>query len=212
VSGLRRVARRVAVVGLCALAGCDGEDAPSGNEQGESARPPELLRSFNLARPSGRVIVRLCNGRRVELTRTINVAFGCTVVDARRGAVAVVTARDRSGRTQRARFNAGVFRVVQERSGLTEVILVGGDFGRCRARARKEVGEIRALLGDGAGDFRTRGNFGAATIRGTKWGTRDFCDGTLLIVREGRIAVRDLVRDRTIRLEAPGRYFARAPG
>ncbi len=71
--------------------------------------------------------------------------------------------------------------------------------------------QVRLLLGDGSGEFRSRGRFGSATVRGTKWGTRDFCNGTLLVVRQGEIEVQDLVRRRTIPLTAPGRHFVRAP-
>lgn len=212
--GNTRRALGLATLALAAGAGC-GDDRPQ--RQG-----PELRRSFELAQPAGRVLVRLCDGRRVRLRETMNVAFGCTVIDARRGSVTVITARDRTGRTQRARFNAGVFRVTQEPDGLTELILAG-DVRECSAPSRRrtavpepdadgDAGLIRRLLGDGTGRFRTRGNFASATVRGTRWGTQDFCHGTLVVVREGRIAVRDLVRDRTIEVTAPDILFVRAPG
>jgi hypothetical protein len=170
------------------------------------------------------VRVRHCDGRREVVRETINVRFGCTVVDARRGSVEVVTARDGDDGdvTQVARFNAGVFRVVQREGLLTEVILVDAGYRSCSARQRRErtvpapdstrgARRVRLLLGDGSGRFRTRGRFASAAIRGTKWGTQDFCHGTLLVIREGRISVRDLVRRRTVELTAPDSYFVRAP-
>jgi hypothetical protein len=189
---------------------------------GEEGSTPKLARSFQLTRPSGRVVARLCDGRRIAVRETVDVRFGCTVVDARRGAVTVVAARDADGHTQSARFNAGAFRVVQRRSGLTEAILVGGAFGSCTERQRhvrafptpdtpKGGRRLRRLLAEGSGQFRTRGHFATGTVRGTSWGTQDFCHGTLLVVRQGRLAVRDLVRHRTIGLTAPDSYFARAP-
>jgi hypothetical protein len=169
------------------------------------------------------VVVRLCDGRRVAVTKSVNARFGCTVVDASAGAVTVVTERARGGKTQSARFNAGAFRVVQRASGLTEVILVGGDLRACTARQRRAratptadstrgTRRIRRLLASGSGQFRTRGHFATGTVRGTRWGTQDFCHGTLLVVRKGRLTVRDVVRNKTIALTAPGTYFARAPG
>jgi hypothetical protein len=188
------------LVCACLLAGCGGDDS--------RVAQPKLSHSFQLTRPGGTVHARLCDGSRIRVTKTISAGFGCTVVDARRGAVTIVSARRAEGETQSARFNAGRFRVRQLGSGLTELVLVGGDFGQCRGQRRIQV---RLVLGDGSGDFQTRGRFASAAVRGTKWGTRDFCDGTLLVVRQGRISVRDFVRRRTIRLSAPGKYFVRAP-
>ena len=37
----------------------------------------------------------------------------------------------------------------------------------------------RKLWGDGKGKFRTRGQYAAATVRGTKWLVQDSCSGTL---------------------------------
>ena len=60
-----------------------------------------------------------------------------------------------------------------------------------RKRSKRRV---RKLWGDGRGRFRTRGRYGAATVRGTKWLTRDRCDGTKVRVLEGRVSVKDVVR------------------
>ena len=54
----------------------------------------------------------------------------------------------------------------------------------------------RRLWGNGRGRFRTRGRYGAATVRGTKWLTDDRCDGTLVRVKRGKVAVKDLQRPR----------------
>jgi ferric-dicitrate binding protein FerR (iron transport regulator) len=75
-----------------------------------------------------------------------------------------------------------------------------------RKRSRKRV---RRLFGDGKGNFRTRGRNAAATVRGTRWGVQDRCDGTLVTVRRGRVSVRDLVRHRTVLVKAGHTYLAR---
>jgi hypothetical protein len=103
------------------------------------------------------------------------------------------------------------------------VILEGAGLRSCTERQRRArtvptpdatrgTRRFRRLLANGSGRFRTRGHFAAGTVRGTRWGTQDFCHGTLLVVREGRLAVRDLVRGRTVELSAPQSYFARARG
>ena len=178
----------------CLVPGCGDDEEPARREQ---------PRTFELTAPSGTVEARLCDGRRVRVTKPLRARLGCTVVDTRRGAVTV------TGAGGKARFNAGRFRIVERRGGLTEAVLTGGDFSRCEGRPRLQV---RLLLGETSGGrFRTRGRFASAAVRGTKWGTRDFCNGTLTIVREGRVEARDLIRDRTVPLRAPARYFARAP-
>jgi hypothetical protein len=116
--------------------------------------------------------------------------------------------------------------------GVTELRLAGGDFGRpcttalAKAKAKKKkkpkrttfgvaqdkpVKPVRRLWGDGSGRFRTRGRYSTATVRGTVWLTEDYCNGTLVRVREGAVTVRDLVRNRTVVVTAGRTYFAQAP-
>jgi len=54
----------------------------------------------------------------------------------------------------------------------------------------------RKLWGDGAGSFRTRGQYSAAPVRGTKWFVQDSCAGTLTKVTKGVVSVRDLAKKR----------------
>jgi hypothetical protein len=67
----------------------------------------------------------------------------------------------------------------------------------------------------GPSQFRNPGQVGidsagSTTVRGTKWLTADRCDGTLVRVTQGVIAVRDLVRKKTVVLRKGKSYFARA--
>jgi DNA-binding beta-propeller fold protein YncE len=78
------------------------------------------------------------------------------------------------------------------------------------ATAAKKPKVVRQLWGSGKGNFRTTGRFASATLRGTKWLTVDRCDGTLVRVTQGVIAVRDLVRKKTVVLRKGKSYFARA--
>ena len=46
-------------------------------------------------------------------------------------------------------------------------------------------------MGQRQGEFRTKGKYSAATVRGTEWLTQDYCDGTLTQVKTGVVDVRD---------------------
>jgi hypothetical protein len=80
----------------------------------------------------------------------------------------------------------------------------GGTGTRSKRRVRK-------LWGEGRGRFRTRGRYGAATVRGTKWLTLDRCDGTKVRVVRGKVSVKDLVRPnrRSKLVKAGGKAFVR---
>jgi hypothetical protein len=71
---------------------------------------------------------------------------------------------------------------------------------------------LQALLASANGKFRTRGRYSAATVRGTAWGERDRCDGSLTVVRRGAVSVRDFVRHKTLTIRAGHTYLAKAPG
>jgi ferric-dicitrate binding protein FerR (iron transport regulator) len=69
----------------------------------------------------------------------------------------------------------------------------------------------RQLWGhDSKGRFVTRGRNAVATVRGTIWLVRDTCAGTLVKVKRGEVAVRDLVRKRTVTVKAGHSYLARS--
>jgi hypothetical protein len=68
---------------------------------------------------------------------------------------------------------------------------------------------VRQVWGNGKGRFRTRGRYGAATVRGTRWLTVDRCDGTLFRVAQGVVQVNDVPRRRQVTVRAGGSYLAR---
>ena len=74
------------------------------------------------------------------------------------------------------------------------------------ARAKKPV---RRLWGKGKGSFRTKGRYIAAATRGTWWLTEDFCDRSVVTVKEGAMTVRDLVKKKTVVVKAGKSYVAR---
>jgi hypothetical protein len=140
--------------------------------------------------------------------------------DTTHGAVSLTTARDLRGGTQSGTFSAGAFTVAQKRvrRPVTDILLRGGDLAKCPARRTRRAavtaaarrGHGRRVWGHVKGHFRTRGRHGAATVRGTMWLTEDRCDGTLVFVRRGLVAVRDFTRKRTFMVRAGKRHLSLA--
>ena len=99
---------------------------------------------------------------------------------------------------------------------MIELRLAEGNFSACPRRrtsgaARAAATIVRQVWGDGKGQFRTRGRYASATVRGTNWLTADRCDGTFVRVRRGVIQVRDIPRRRQVTLRAGATYLARRP-
>jgi hypothetical protein len=185
-------------------------DSPSG-----APIPPEQC--TNLCPASGCVVrIRVPGSSQfVELGSDGQIPIGATV-DVSQGAIRLTTAA-RGGRTQTGIFYGAVFTLAQTRRDPTTelklpLIRQGGCRGSAGATARKPGAKTKKSLWSNVdGRFRTRGQFAAATALGTKWLTSERCDGTLVTVRTGKVAVRDLKRQRTVVLRPRQSYLAR-PG
>jgi hypothetical protein len=189
--------------------------------------PPVLGETVGLARVSGQVVVRYPGrGRRGRIVRLQGSAPLPveSVIDSREGRVRLVTSRGRGKGRQRSLFRSGIFRVKQAKKlgGLTDIVLRGSLFGctaKTSAEAQASLGEAQASLlrrrrrlwGSGSGSFRTRGLYSSGSVRGTRWLTQDTCDGTLTVVVEGVVLVRDFTTGETVTVRAGQRYFANAP-
>jgi parallel beta helix pectate lyase-like protein len=124
-----------------------------------------------------------------------------------------------SGRVEQMDFAGSVFKVLQLPTGLTVLVLQGGDFSSCgkgttkkgsrRTASATKNKTVRILWGNGHGNFQTRGRYAAATVRGTIYFVADRCDGTFTLVKRGTVAVQDLVLHRTITLAAGESYLAK---
>jgi hypothetical protein len=186
---------------------------------------------------TGQVLVKLPGtDQYVDLgSLTVEEVPNGTLVDARKGRFALTVAA--AGETTASTvFYDGIASVTQLAAtdptapGVTELALQGGDFGKpcvsalAKAKPKKKakrktlaleqdkpVKPVRRLWGDGSGSFRTRGRYGSATVRGTIWLTEDYCNGTLVRVQRGLVAVRDVVKNRTVLVPAGKSYFAEAP-
>jgi sugar lactone lactonase YvrE len=189
---------------------------------------PVVGESVNLARVRGVVTTKCGRARRfTRLTDAAQVPVGCQV-DARRGQVRLTSAagpapQPGSGRlqaagaapvpVQTAAFDGGIFQVLQKRTAnpVTELKLTEAlTCQTSRSSARSSRARSRRLWGRGAGRFRTRGRHSTATVRGTTWLTKDTCNTTTTVVREGTVVVRDLAKRRNVTVGAGGRYTARA--
>jgi hypothetical protein len=203
------------------------------------AVPPVAGKSVVVRVVSGRVFIHYPPGARPAGARTAQVNPGGaggfvqlhgaanvpvrSVVDTEEGRLALTSAADLRGRTQRADFYSGVFQIRQERATrpTTELRLRSANYRASCARLtrlrssragtaqtrRKKLGR---LWGNGRGRFRTRGRFSAASVRGTVWLTEERCDGTRTFVQSGRVAVFNRSTKKTRTLRAGQSYLARA--
>jgi hypothetical protein len=163
---------------------------------------------------------------RLEGAETIPVG---STLDTARGIVKLRSAATTGRKTQTGQFRRGRFVIRQVRRPrgkarrrsnklITDLRMSGSSFRRtCRTtsasvsqRRRRSKKRVRRLFGNAKGSFRTSGRNAAATVRGTRWGVQDRCDGTLVAVQQGRVEVRDKVKRKTIILRAGRTYVARA--
>jgi hypothetical protein len=164
---------------------------------------PVLGTKANFTPVSGIVFVLLPPGARaltkgagfIPLTEARQLPVG-TEVDARSGSLTITTATTRKHTTQSGTFGSGLFSVLQGRHqlGLTTLKLLESAFpgapsySACpragKASLRRAGGGasshklLQLLHASVHGRFQTRGQYSAATVRGTVWDTEDRCDGT----------------------------------
>jgi hypothetical protein len=218
----------VAVGSACLVgAACAGAHTSSRPHTNTIASPvPKFAQTIVLKPISGRVLVRVPGGPGAftTLTATRVVPVG-TVVDTTAGRVSLTSATPAPAHFQTGQFFLGAFRVEQTRAGGALVSLVLRDkaarsacgapapvAGHNAARAAALGARILGLLrGTAKGRFRTVGRFSAATVRGTNWGVRDRCDGTLTVVRSGVVVVTDFRLHRSVIVRAGHTYLAKAP-
>ena len=179
--------------------------------------PPTLFESANASLVSGKVFVKKPGGGFEELTGTDQIPLG-SIIDATNGVVSITSAKDGEGSTETAQFWAGVFKLVQvngkDENGkpivLTQLVLV--DQGASRATRAVASKKGKKLWGNGKGNYKTKGGYGSATVRGTKWLTKDTAAGTLIKVVRGIVSVRDFGRRRTIKVSAGHKVLITPPG
>ncbi|HEY5941586.1 MAG TPA: hypothetical protein VIT89_01835 [Solirubrobacterales bacterium] len=175
---------------------------------------PENGEKVVVAPKAGTVFVTIPGGKKVKLEAGQTIPVG-SIVDATRGKV-TLTSVNRKGETQTAVFFGGVFLVQQqEGSGLVVLKLRGplacgkaARKGRVAGRSERGGSKSRKLWGSGKGNFRTEGNNGSATVRGTVWLTEDRCNGTYFKVKQGVVMIRDFGANETFSLGKGKSYLA----
>jgi hypothetical protein len=165
--------------------------------------------------PAGGTVLLLTPRGFVALTEPRSIPVGSTL-DVTHGVVRLTTARPTRG-YQRGMFTGGEFSVTQSRfgRGIATLRLIDKKRPACgratRGGAPRSLARARALLrGTAHGNFRSRGRYAAATVRGTIWTVADRCDGTLTTVQRGTVIVTDFRLRRSITVHAGSRYLARA--
>ncbi|HEX4672648.1 MAG TPA: hypothetical protein VH279_10285 [Solirubrobacteraceae bacterium] len=220
-----------AVAGLgLAAAGCGSSSAPAPSRAAATtgaaavtavaqAPTPAFAKTVRLAPVTGRVLIRIPGAAdSIELRSAETVPIG-TVIDTRAGTVRLTSATAPPTKLQTGNFFLGRFQVQQEQSlrGLTDLVIqdqlkrsVCSAQGQQATAAKLSARILGLLRGKAKGHFRTRGHFAAATVRGTEWGVRDRCDGTLTVVTRGVVAVRDFTRHKTVIVRTGQTYLAKA--
>ncbi|MFA4928428.1 MAG: hypothetical protein WC558_07920 [Patulibacter sp.] len=201
---------------------------------------PELRRAAVATPLRGRIRVRVPGARRFAPTGSALALPMGTEIDATDGAVEVRFRTTRGGREAIAVVSEGRF--VLRQSGALDggqypgVLVLSGPLRHCPSsngstgrtttaqgrqagpRAAKRPAKRkrgRRISVDARGKIKTRGQYGAATVRGTRWTMIDRCPrdprpGTLTIVREGRVAVDAFVLKRRTLVRAGRQYLAPA--
>jgi hypothetical protein len=175
--------------------------------------PPILGQQAEIAPLSGSILVRAPGSKHFHRVRTIQPLRYGAVVHATRGHLQVIAATPGHG-FQSGQFYAGGFNLSQSRSGYVQAKLTGRPTG-CTTEpgANTAAGKPKTfkLWGHVKGHYRTRGNYGSASVQGTIWLTENRCDGTFFFVRKGTLKIRDFAKHRTIILHAGHSYLARRP-
>lgn len=179
---------------------------------------PENGETLLVAPAKGAVFVKLPGSKKFVRLREGQLIPVGAIVDATRGKV-TLTSINKAGVTQTAVFYGGIFVVAQrEGSGLVTLRLRGAlncKSGKGKAKAKGSEAttsakrKSRRLWGSGKGRFRTQGNYGSATVRGTTWLTEDRCAGTFFKVRKGSVTVRDFSLAKTLNLNRGKSYLAK---
>jgi hypothetical protein len=200
-----------------------GDCAPTLGEGGAATctitnndKPPRAGRIIN-AEPEGGIVKIKLPGKNKKfhtMTEGEQLPVG-TTVDTRNGRIALIAAANASGKTARAEFFDGLFKIGQTKGKKpTTVLTLVEKLTGCKATGKKATVAAtkkrrRRLWGDGKGRFQTKGKHSAATVVGTKWLVEDRCTSTLTKVARGKVKVRDFAKHKTVLVKKGHRYVAR---
>ena len=169
--------------------------------------PPVANQSVDIKPVSGTVLVKL-PGAKVFVKLNPSLIKNGAEVDARSGVVEITRSDG-----DHARFYDGIFKLSHS-GGFTVLTLTEKLTGCPKARkssasAAAKKPKTRKLWGDGKGKFRTKGQYSAATIRGTRWLVTDTCTTTVTNVAQGVVEVQDFAKKKRVLVKAKKSYTAR---
>ncbi len=160
----------------------------------------------------------------IPLTQARQIPVG-SVLDTTGGTVAITAASPTKGKLYTGNFTAGIFQLLQSRTekGLAQLNLrdtvnrhracttVGKG---ARASAAKKVSNkvLGLLKSTDNGKFSTRGDYSAATVRGTAYSVENTCAGTLTKVTRGSVVVDYFRRHKMLVVKAGHQFLAKASG
>jgi hypothetical protein len=145
----------------------------------------------------------------VKLTNVANIPVG-SLVDTTHGQVGLTSAAGTAAGLQKGSFYNGQFKIIQKKATkATTELQLSQPLSCKKGKASAAAARSRRLWGNAKGRFRTRGRYSSATVRGTKWLTKDTCSGTLTVVKSGTVTVRDFVLNKNVTVKKGHKYLAR---
>ena len=175
-----------------------------------TASPTPVPQKEATGKPSGTVLIK--QGGKFVAFDPSKAIPNHSEIDVRKGKITLTVVLKKGAKPQTATFFDGIFKLTLGKTTtdltLSEALAKCPRSGAAHAAAKKKP-KTRKLWGSGSGSFRTRGQYSAATVRGTEWLVQDSCAGTLTRVRKGVVSVFDQVKKRTIVLRAGKRYTAK---
>ena len=158
---------------------------------------------------TGTVRIKLPGGKFAPFDPSKPIPDG-TEIDTKKGRITLTAVLKDGGKPETATFFDGIFKLKLRKT--TTDLTLSESLARCPkkgAHAAAKKPKKRKLWGNGSGSFRTRGQYSAATVRGTKWLVQDSCAGTLTKVTKGVVSVRDNVKRKTLIVRAGKKYLAK---
>ncbi|MDA0164689.1 Ig-like domain-containing protein [Solirubrobacter ginsenosidimutans] len=180
---------------------------PSVTPTGTPTPTPVANQSVDITPVSGTVLIKL-PGSKVFVKLSPSLIKNGAEVDARKGVVEIT--RSDGGV---AKFYDGIFKLSHS-GGFTVLTLTEKLTGcpkpkKSSASAAAKKPKTRKLWGDGKGKFRTKGQYSAATVRGTKWLVTDTCTTTVTKVATGVVEVQDFAKKKKVLIKKGKSYTAR---
>ena len=185
---------------------------------------PEPLQTIGVAPVAGAVAVRPRTAPAAIGLNEPDLAPNVSAVDATAGTVQL-TVRPLDGAPEAvAQVSGGAFTAVQPVADpavadlrLTGPLVCAKAKVKARPKAAKKTKKAAAARPVSRrvrikvrGRYKTSGRYATAVANGTAWTITDRCDRTIIRVTEGTVTVRDLKRNRTVRVRAGRAYTALA--